>query len=481
MWKGCLAVLSLWSFVSVASEASPALTRPLLDVPTPLLVAPTIVHTHTFRINETKWIETPSCPPPKVRSLRLLIETAKHIDVPSYEILCQACFGRAGFLFISFAMLANSFGAMVSYLMIVKSTLPRLVGVSGSNDAVITSVLTISSLCIMLPLSCQRDIAALSKTSVISVCFDCIMVAIVVWKSPVRESIEDAGGFEVVLEDSTFRPHTFFVGLGVLSFAFVCQHGAFIIAGSLERPTKERWGTVTAFALTACGILATTCGVVGYLGNLEDTDGNILNNLGETGFGQVARAFMCCAMFFVYPLESFVARHVCIVLFFRGRKAHEGDDHSVLSRRDRRIALTTALHLMALVPAILLNDLGNVLAISGCVAGSSLSYIMPGGCYLAIHGDEFLETVRMGWWGHRLGEAATALAKGAKTGGNPSPPSPLSANPLLRVLDALLWYALLMPLWVSIAALGQRMLARHQNEEALRDRWNGQPRRGGGQ
>lgn len=31
-----------------------------------------------------------------VKSLRLLIETAKHIDVPSYERLAEASFGRAG-------------------------------------------------------------------------------------------------------------------------------------------------------------------------------------------------------------------------------------------------------------------------------------------------------------------------------------------------------------------------------------------------
>lgn len=38
------------------------------------------------------------------KSLRLLVETAKHTNVPSYETLAEACFGTAGFLFVSINM-----------------------------------------------------------------------------------------------------------------------------------------------------------------------------------------------------------------------------------------------------------------------------------------------------------------------------------------------------------------------------------------
>ena len=37
-----------------------------------------------------------------------------------------------------------------------------------------------------------------------------------------------------LLKNDIVHPKTVFVGLGVLSFAFVCQHSAFIIAGSLK-------------------------------------------------------------------------------------------------------------------------------------------------------------------------------------------------------------------------------------------------------
>ena len=310
----------------------------------------------------------------------------------------------------------------------------------------------------------QRDMAALAKTSIVSVCFDLIMVVIVVIISPVRQSVAANGGLISVVQHSTMHWDTFFVGVGVLSFAFVCQHASFIIAGSLDRPTKQRWGMVTGNALAFCGCLAVLCGTIGYLGFMDQTDGNILNNLGEGPYGSdertqklamLARGLMCTCMFFVYPIESFVARHVLIVLFFKGRKAHEGDDHAVLARKDRRLALTLVLYLLALTPALTLESLGPVLTISGSLGGSSLSYIGPGAVYLAVHGQEFRDMVKQRW----------NMSADNTEEEDDGPPS---ATRVDGILNKLLWYLTFMPLWCGIASIGLHYLAKHEEEEALK-------------
>lgn len=156
------------------------------------------------------------------KSLRLLVETAKHTDVPSYETLAEACFGSVGFLFVSINMFIMSFGAMISYLMITRDTLPVVMGVSPTDIPLKNALLFVISLCIMVPLSSQRDMADLAKTSRVSVTFDCIMVLIVVIIAPWQVNLEEQGLWNIV-SHSFFRPNTVFVGLGVLSFAFVCQ------------------------------------------------------------------------------------------------------------------------------------------------------------------------------------------------------------------------------------------------------------------
>ena len=205
--------------------------------------------------------------------------------------------------------------------------------------------------------------ANLAKTSTLSVMLDCVTVIIVIVKSPVRESLSESNGIGNLLFQSP-SVGSFFVGIGILSFAFVCQHSAFLIAGSLENPTQKRWSLSVTIALSSCGILAIICGASGFIGYREMTTGNILNNINSN----TARACMCLCMCFVYPMESYVARHVMVVTFFKGRMAHEGDDHSVLARTDRRILTTAVLYLSALIPAMRSKDLGSVLSLTGAVS-----------------------------------------------------------------------------------------------------------------
>lgn len=375
------------------------------------------------------------------KSLRLLVETAKHVDAASYEVLAETVFGQIGWVVCNIMMFIMSWGPMLSYLMLVKDTMGPLLGLPGGK------CLVVSSLFVMLPLCLQRDMADLAKTSRISVFFNMGLVAIIATFSPTSESISDAGGLATILSESTFRPRTLFVGLGIISFAFSCQHSSLIIAGSLENPTRERWNTISLAAFIFVSVLAMIIGSFGYVGFLEETKGNILINfplpyevdilkdiIAARG-ANVGRALLCGTMFCVYPLESFVARHVLMTNMFQGRDAHEGDDHSVLDRLDRRVATTVALYVSVLIPALHCDDVGIVLAWTGTVAATTLGYIGPGILFIGVHGDEFLDLVERKW--------------------SPS------------FLNRILWYLLLMPVWCTIASKGKSGLSLYNAKKEM--------------
>lgn len=90
------------------------------------------------------------------KSLRLLIETAKHVHVPSYETVSEAAFGRVGFLFVAINMFIMAYGAMLSYLMIVKDSFSMVLGVDPTNEPMKRAILFIISMAIIVPLSSQR-------------------------------------------------------------------------------------------------------------------------------------------------------------------------------------------------------------------------------------------------------------------------------------------------------------------------------------
>lgn len=414
------------------------------------------------------------------KSLRLLIETAKHVGVPSYEMLFESAYGSFGFYFISINMLIMAYGGCLSYLMIIKDTLPILLGTEKGDVGMERAILTVSTMAIILPISMQRDMADLAKTSKISVLFQISMVLVVVIFSPVSTTVEEHGGLQQIAANSIIKSSTIFIGLGVLSFAFVCQHGAFIVAGSLEHPTKERWGRATTSALCLCVILEAACGVAGYLAFLEDTEGDILNNFFDLGgddikrAGNVARGLMCITMFLVYPIDSFVCRHVLVVLFFRGRRAHEGDDASVLSRKDRRVAITLVVYFSCLFPALVVDDVSSVLALTGTIGASSLAYIGPGLIYMAVYGGEFLQKVDE-IWGSSVDEnesqsedvESSRLLAGTKT--SPSTPeSKQSPSMLQKLVKGTAWYLFAMPIWCLIADMGKKKLSVFREKEALK-------------
>mmetsp|Transcript_18386 Transcript_18386/g.39500 ORF Transcript_18386/g.39500 Transcript_18386/m.39500 type:complete len:605 (-) Transcript_18386:318-2132(-) len=364
------------------------------------------------------------------KSLRLLIETAKHVDAASYEVLSETVFGQTGWAVCNILMFVMSWGPMLSYLMLVKDTLGSLTGYDGSICLIVSSVL------VMLPLCLQRDMADLAKTSRVSVLFNICMVSIIATYSPTSQSISDAGGFSTILLESSFRPATCFVGLGILSFAFSCQHSSLIIAGSLENPTRERWNKVSWAALAFCSVLAIIMGSFGYVAYREDVEGNILKNFDSPATAaNIARGLICSTMFCVFPLESFVARHVIMENLFQGREAHDGDDHAVLDRWDRRVATTIALYLSVLIPALYCDDVGLVLAWTGTVAATSLSYIGPGVLFIGVHGEEFLDLVQ----------------------NNQGP----------GLFKKLLQNLLLVPLWCKVASTGKSGLTHYYDKKEM--------------
>jgi solute carrier family 38 (sodium-coupled neutral amino acid transporter), member 11 len=99
-------------------------------------------------------------------SLRWLINTAKHVHVGSYETLAEAAFGINGFRFVAANMFVMAYGAMLTYLMIVKDSYATLLLGTSHDESVVLqkrAVLFAVSLFIMVPLSSQRDMAGTSS------------------------------------------------------------------------------------------------------------------------------------------------------------------------------------------------------------------------------------------------------------------------------------------------------------------------------
>ena len=85
-----------------------------------------------------------------------------------------------------------------------------------------------------------------------------------------------------------------------------------------------------------------------------------------------------------------MARHVLVDLLYDGDlDGNDGD--SVIGRYfGRRHRLTWAIYIATLVPALIVDDLGPVLSITGALGASMIGYVGVGSVYLGINGEDFL-------------------------------------------------------------------------------------------
>jgi solute carrier family 38 (sodium-coupled neutral amino acid transporter), member 11 len=328
------------------------------------------------------------------KSLRMIVELASFHpllndrELHSFEDLMAYPFGVPGSRFVLLNMFVIAYGPMVAYLLIIKDTIPTILGLAdGAEGGMVRELIMMAtSITIILPLAMQRDMASLAFTSLLSVSADVVLVIFVAAVAPIEESVTAAGGLVQVLKNDVIRP-SLFSGIGILSTTFAAQHSAFIVSGSLHDKTSSRWSRVTCVSLNVAAFMCLTLGITGYLGFLEETEGAVLNNFhANVVEANVARGLLAFTMFFTYPMECFVARHVLVKLLFQGDLDGPIDENgkplAVFCCMTRRHMITIAIYVLTLIPALIVNDLGPVLSITGALGGSCLCYIAPGVVYL---------------------------------------------------------------------------------------------------
>jgi len=424
------------------------------------------------------------------QSTRMIVDLAsfhpklKHLGVYTYEDLARIPFGRLGHVFVMGGMLVLAYGAMVSYLLIIKDTVPTILNISDAGKGSFMErdfVMIVTSLFIVLPLSLLRDLANLKYTSFLSVAADIVMVIFVVIFSPIPSSMDEAGGFGTVLKDNWVNSRVF-IGFGVMSFALTVQHSAILVGNSFKDKTPERWSLVTFRAVTTASILCLTMGVFGFLGFLDDTKGNILNNFdSDSVMANVGRGMLAVTMFFTYPMEAYVARHVIVQIFYNGdMDGHTTGPNSevvelpklfgVLGRREQ---VTIGLYLASLVPAVIVNDLGPVLSITGSLGASIVAYVACGMIYLGINGEDFLQYCKEMLQNHGykadktpkpsevelpvVGDATATMSTQEGSNGTASSKDGVVTDTLPQLPSGIKpwwWYVALFPIWTKIATRG---------------------------
>jgi len=243
-------------------------------------------------------------------TVRVLVETGRAVGVTSYEKLCERAFGAKGFYFLTGFQVVNSFGACVSYMVLIAETVPVVFGRwLGPEYGDQTTVTIIACTFILLPLCLYRDMSHLEKWSLLSLVNVVAMVAAVIYEFCIEG--KSAALYSQSTQELLLDVHPQVApAIGTIAFAYGCQQYSFIIFNTLKNPTRKRWNRVSKIAVWSASGASILMALFGYFTFGKNIKGNMFDNFSDGNqVANAARIILSVTMFLTFPLDYFVIRY----------------------------------------------------------------------------------------------------------------------------------------------------------------------------
>mmetsp|Transcript_832 Transcript_832/g.2624 ORF Transcript_832/g.2624 Transcript_832/m.2624 type:complete len:473 (-) Transcript_832:75-1493(-) len=270
----------------------------------------------------------------------------------------------------------------VSYAMVLGGSYSRILHFFGLQGwfASKQAVLVLIVVCILTPLCLQRDLSALSYTSLFGICCEVFVASFMQWRlldgsySPIGKYYTAIKPKDRVYFGEVDRPElytasvTTFVLLASLSTAFIAHYNAPKFYVQMRRRSPERFSRAVAYAFSIALAIYCWVMIVGYLSFGEHCEGNILNNYADSDPGATAaRIAIGFAVLFGFPLSFTALRDATLSAI------------GLLAERKRNFIPATIcwLALVTLLGASL-DDLGLVNSLGGAILGALITMIFPG-------------------------------------------------------------------------------------------------------
>ncbi|SCU95780.1 LAFA_0G02256g1_1 [Lachancea sp. 'fantastica'] len=308
-------------------------------------------------------------------TIRLIVINLKISGTSSYQDSVELAMGRKGKVLILLTNGLFAFGGCIGFCIIMGDTIPHVMRAFFPSHANLFNrnvIISVVTTLISFPLSLNRDISKLSRTSMLALLSMVIIVSIVV----IHGLSVDPSYRGTMDVSQWFLTPRIFQGISVISFALVCHHNTSFIFFSLKNPSMKRFDRLTHLS---CLVAMVFCLIMGYSGFLvfkDKTKGNVLNNFpGDDRLINVARFCFGFNMLTTFPLEVFVLRDVVRDLIFFNADKSEG--RPVELSLKLHVTITSVVVFTTMAISLTTCNLGALFELIGATTASLMAYILP--------------------------------------------------------------------------------------------------------
>ncbi|EPQ08821.1 Sodium-coupled neutral amino acid transporter 5 [Myotis brandtii] len=317
--------------------------------------------------------------------------------IRAYEQLGQRALGPAGKVVVAMVICLHNVGAMSSYLFIIKSELPLVIGtllnmepergwfLNGNLLIIMVSVL------IILPLALMRHLGYLGYTSGLSLtCMLFFLISVIYKKFHISCGVghnETAAesksplvlpsqGLNRSCEAQMFTVDSqMFYTVPIMAFAFVCHPEVLPIYTELCRPSKHRMQAVANVSIGAMFCMYALTATFGYLTFYSSVEAEMLHMYSQKDLLILCvRLAVLLAVTLTVPVVLFPIRRALQQLLFPSKA------FSWL----RHVAIAVILLILVNVLVIYVPTIRDIFGVIGSTSAPSLIFILPSVFYLRI-------------------------------------------------------------------------------------------------